>query len=111
MAESTARTVAEELVDAFRPLGEVSDRRMFGGHGIFESGIMFAAVDSKGVAYLRVDEATREAYEHAGSHGFARMPYMSIPRDVLEDEALLLDRGREALEVARAARMVKTGRR
>jgi DNA transformation protein len=101
-AAGAAATAA--LVEALQPLGAVRSRAMFGGHGLFEDGVMFALVDSGGDAFLRADEALRPDFEAAGSTRHARMPYWSVPADVLEDDAQLLDWGGRALTAARAAK-------
>ncbi|MBK5111916.1 MAG: TfoX/Sxy family protein [Thermoleophilia bacterium] len=95
---STAR--AEGLVEELRPLGEVSSRKMFGGHGVFCGGVMFALVDSDGDSFVRVDDDFRAELEAQGSTSHGRMPYMSVHSS---DEALLALAGR-SLEIARAAR-------
>ena len=94
---------AEALRDDLAPLGDVSLKAMFGGYGLFESGVMFALVDRNGEPFLRAVEATEPRYVAAGSHKHG-MPYWSIPDDVLADNATLLDWAREALDVARAAK-------
>jgi DNA transformation protein and related proteins len=95
-----ATALAEDLVEQFQPLGAVSGRKMFGGHGIFCEKVMFALVSSDGAAYLRVDDEFRAELEIAGSTSFERMPCMSIPEEA-ED---LLDLGGRSLEIARAAK-------
>lgn len=97
-AEATAR--AEELVSELSFLGDVSSRKMFGGHGIFCDGVMFAIVDSEATAYLRVDEELRGEREAAGSKPHGKMPYMSVSVDHAELPAL----AERALEAARAAK-------
>ena len=91
---------AEDLVEQLRPLGDVSNRKMFGGHGIFRDGVMFALVNSDGEAFLRVDDNFRSELEATGSASHGKMPYMSVPTD---DEALLALAAR-SLEIARAAK-------
>lgn len=93
---------AEYLVDSFEPLGEITSKKMFGGHGIFGDGVMFAIVDSAGRSFLRVDDTTREAYESAGSDAHGRMPYQSIPDSIAENDAQLLEWAGQALTVAKA---------
>ena len=80
---------------------------MFGGYGVFESGVMFVLVDSAGVAHLRADDSTRARFEavRAAKHG--KMPYWSIPEPILGDHDQLLVWAGEALEVARAAKKAK----
>ena len=94
---------AEALLDDLASLGDVTIRKMFGGYGVFESGVMFAIVDSTGGSYLRAVAETEPRYVAAGSHKHG-MPYWSIPDDVLADEAVLLEWAGEALTVARAAK-------
>ncbi len=100
---SPAATVtAEALVNDLLPLGEVDAKKMFGGYGVFAAGVMFALVDSDGVAHLRVGPDTQPRYETAASTKHGRMPYWSIPDDVLDDTASLLDWAAEALALARS---------
>lgn len=98
---------AEALRDDLAPLGDVTVKKMFGGFGVFESGVMFALVDRDGTPFLRAVAATEARYIEAGSnkHG---MPYWSIPDRVLADDGLLLEWAGEALEVARAAKREKS---
>ncbi|KAB2870206.1 MAG: TfoX/Sxy family protein [Bauldia sp.] len=58
------------LEELFAPIGGVSLRRMFSGHGVFRDGLMFGIV-IKDVLYLKVDETTQPAYEAEGSGPFA----------------------------------------
>ena len=50
------REFATHLQDAFRRLGAVDVRRMFGGAGVFRDGLMIALVVDE-VVYLKADEA------------------------------------------------------
>ena len=58
---------------------------MFGGHGIFYKGKMFAIVDSKGQAFLKVDDATKVEFQKKGSVSHDKMPYESVLREVIDD--------------------------
>lgn len=51
------------------PLGPVRSRRMFGGHGLYV-GDLFVAILAGERLYLKVDDATRAAFEGAGSAPF-----------------------------------------
>lgn len=55
-----------ELLHAWRP---VTARRMFGGHGLYHAGVMFALI-SDGTFYLKVDEESRGDFEAAGLSPF-----------------------------------------
>ena len=95
-----ATEAAQGIVEALSALGDVASKKMFGGFGVFESGVMFALIDSTGAPFLRMSAGTETRF--AERHG--RMPYGLIPAEVLADETALLKWAREALEVARAAR-------
>jgi DNA transformation protein len=95
---------ANELVATLEPLGEVTARAMFGGHGIFREDVMFAIVDSEGRIYLRADATTAMAFEAAGSTQHARMPYWEVPQPIREDPEQLREWASKAAEVAVAGR-------
>ena len=92
--------MVRELAD----IGDVSSRKMFGGFGVFESGTMFAIVDSAGGVFLRVGETNTELFEAAGSHRHGRMPYNSVPDSILKDSATLRQWADSAISVSRQAK-------
>jgi DNA transformation protein len=95
-AEATARWAEDELT----ALGAVTARKMFGGFGVFSDDVMFATVNPDGDLFYRTDQRTREPYVTNGSVQHPRMPYWSVPGEVLADP----DRMAEALAVARQAK-------
>jgi DNA transformation protein len=92
---------ADDVVELLAPLGAVRWKRMFGGAGIFVDDGMFALIDSGGQLHLKVADANRDRYEHAGARKHPRMPYYSVPESVRGDDALLLAWARESAELAR----------
>lgn len=58
------------VLELLAPLGAVSARRMFGGHGLYRDGLMFALV-ADDVLYLKADGANRAEFESAGSEPFS----------------------------------------
>ncbi|MDH3398503.1 MAG: TfoX/Sxy family protein [Acidimicrobiia bacterium] len=96
----SAAEASEALIDDLSALGEVTAKKMFGGFGIFESGVMFALVDSAGAAFLRMDASNEGRYRDR--HG--KMPHGLVPGEVLGDADTLLTWAAESLEVARSAR-------
>ncbi len=52
----------EYLEEIGSGLGEVAGKRMFGGHGLFVDGKMFAIV-ADGVLYFKVDDANEGEFE------------------------------------------------
>ena len=95
-AAETARGLVEDLA----PLGEVTSKKMFGGFGIFEGGLMFGLVDSEGSAFLRLGPSNEGRYQDR--HG--KMPYGRVPHQILTDDEQLLAWAEEALQAARAAK-------
>ena len=91
---------AAALVEALEPMGGVTARSMFGGHGVFSEDVMFAIVDSEGRVYLRADATTAMAFEEAGSTQHARMPYWEVPEQVREDPDQLREWAVTAAQVA-----------
>ena len=91
---------AEEFVRKLKPQGEVSVKEMFEGFGIFEGGSMFARVKSNGRLFLNADDSNRKAFETAGSEQHGRMPYFSVPGEVLERDGDLREWARQSIEAA-----------
>lgn len=60
---------ADFVLEILRPWRQVTARRMFGGHGIYHAGVMFALI-ADGTLYLKVDEESRSAFESAGLSPF-----------------------------------------
>lgn len=83
---------AAEIADLFAPVGAVSVRRMFGGHGVYLDDVIFA-LQVDGEILLKGDDETRAAYEAAGFRQWVyemkgrsgAMPYWRIP-EALYDE-------------------------
>ena len=95
---------AEGLVDDLQALGDVTAKKMFGGHGIFLDGTMFALVDSAGGTFLRGDDTTAGDFEAAGGARHGRMPYWRIPSAVAGDPDSLVVWARRALDIANGAK-------
>ena len=81
---------------------------MFGGVGIYANGLFFALIDDD-ILYLKGDEGLKPLFEAVGSQAFdpsgegKPMAYWSAPVEALDDQDLLLDWARRALEVAARA--------
>ncbi len=99
------------LLDALRPWGAVTTRRMFGAVGLFRAGAMFGFVTDDGL-WLKVGAANREAFERAGGEQFVyasgrksvAMSFWSCPAEALDDPATLREWVDGAWRVAKAAR-------
>ena len=93
--------VAKEIVDKLEPMGGISSKKMFGGHGIFHEGKMFGIVDSKGMAYLKVDDSLKLSFEEKGAIQHGKMPYFSIPGDIIDDNSELLKWVRKSIKISK----------
>ena len=76
-------TAADDLVERLETLGPVSWKKMFGGAGVFVDGKMFALVDAETLVHLKVGALNRARFEAAGSTKHERMPYFTVPDEVL----------------------------
>ncbi len=110
---------ADYVVELLAPLGSVSARRMFGGHGIYSDGVMFALIANR-VLYFKCDETTQGRFEAAGGRPFVyssrnrrvTLGYWSASDDAMESAALALPWARLALDAAlRKAASTPTHRR
>jgi DNA transformation protein len=59
----------EALKELFKPFGEVSVKRMFGGAGVYAKGLCFA-IEQGGEVFLKVDELSQQSFAEAGSSPF-----------------------------------------
>jgi DNA transformation protein len=106
------------VVESLRPLGAVSARRMFGGHGIFLHGLMFGLIADDQL-YFKVDDDSRAAYEDKGLRPFVysskgkpiETSYREAPSEGFDDSEILCDLGRDAFAVALRADASKTKRK
>lgn len=95
------------LRDQFRRWSPVEIRRMFGGHGIFRDGMMFALIHDE-TLYLRSDEATRADFAAAGMGPFryrrngrlVALGYHQAPPEAVEDSELLGEWAQRAFAAA-----------
>ena len=80
------------VVELMQSMGPVQAKSMFGGHGIFLSGVMFGLV-ADNVLYLKVDKETEKEFKAKGLGPFTyykkgkefKMSYFQAPEEALED--------------------------
>lgn len=92
------------LTQRLSPLGDITSRKMFGGYGIFESKVMFALVNSRGEAFLKVGEANRERFRNADCTSHGKMPYFSVPAPILGNDKHLREWAHTSIVVAKGAK-------
>ena len=95
-ATETCQLFVKELAN----VGEITSRKMFGGYGIFESGAMFALVNSDGALHLKANDSNIGRFEEAGSGRHGKMPYYEVPVRVLNDRTLLCEWTKVSIEIA-----------
>ncbi len=103
-----------ETLHIWRP---VSSRRMFGGHGIYHAGVMFALV-SDGTLYLKVDDESRGAFEAAGLLPFVyeakgrrvALSYHRAPDAMLDEPDVAREWAERGWQAALRAHLLKKAR-
>ena len=94
------------VLDQLAELGEVTPKSMFGGVGLYCSGVFFGII-ARDVLYLKVDDRNRADYERAGAKPFkpykdrgGTMRYYAVPLAVLESPLDLVAWARKAVAAA-----------
>ena len=98
----------EYLLEQMQDIGQVNARAMFGGHGIYHYGIMFALV-ADDVLYLKTDKVNRPEFEARNLPPFLyerkdkviSMSYNEAPGEVLDDPDEMTHWARSAIEASR----------
>ncbi|MGH6761534.1 MAG: TfoX/Sxy family protein [Phyllobacterium sp.] len=107
-----------DILDMFSSLGAVNIKRMFGGKGIYYSGLIIALeVDDE--ILLKADEQSRADFVEAGCRQWTyqgksrpvHMPYWSVPNEALDDPDTMEKWARLAYEAALRGRNSKASRR
>ncbi len=109
------------VLDQLSDFGGVSARAMFGGFGVYKSGVMFGLIASDEL-FFKVDDSNRADYEARKSQPFVyegknkpiSMSYWRVPDDVLEAGDDLKQWAMKAYDVAlkkQAASVAKPRRR
>lgn len=91
---SSSDPSVQHVVDLMGRFGPVRARAMFGGHGVYRDGVMFALL-AEGGLYLKVDEQSRPAFIRRNLRAFSftakgrtvQLSYHEAPPEALEDEA------------------------
>lgn len=108
----------QSLHEVFERMGRIEARRMFGGHGIYHDGRMFALV-ANDTLYLKADAHTLAEFEKRGLSAFGyeregrrtEMSYRQAPEELFEDREEAARWGRMAWEAALRSGTPKRARR
>ena len=107
MILSGTNDFAEYVVGLMQGLGPVNSKRMFGGHGFFLDGHMFALVVHN-ILYLKADNESKQMFLSQGLQPFTyrrkgreiSISYYEAPEGVLEDEEKMKNWAMLAFNVA-----------
>ena len=91
----------EHLLEQLTTIKGVTSKRMFGGYGVFHDDKMFGLITAKGQRYFKATESTVSDYTDKGSEKHSRMPYYSIPEDIMEDDKLLITWAKKSIIVSK----------
>jgi DNA transformation protein and related proteins len=99
------------VIESLEPLGGVSARRMFGGHGIYKDGLMFALIAGDQL-FLKVDDGNRPDFDARGLQPFTfaskgrpiRTSYHEAPSEGFDDPEVLCEWARAAYAAALRAK-------
>ncbi len=94
-------TAAEELVNKLNSIGGITNKRMFGGFGIFHKEKMFALLDSEGQCFLKANETNKSDFEEKDSFQHIRMPYFSIPDEVIDNREILIEWAKRSIAISK----------
>ncbi|MFC3282547.1 TfoX/Sxy family protein [Litchfieldella rifensis] len=102
------------LHDVFERFGPITAHRMFGGHGIYHDGLMFALVSDE-TLYLKADAENVGDFEREGLGPFEydkggkviQIAYYQAPEDLFEDRELAAAWARRSFDAALRAQAGK----
>jgi DNA transformation protein len=101
----------QELLEGWAP---VSARRMFGGHGLYHEGLMFAIVMDQRL-YLKADEVNRPEFEALGLGPFTyamkgkevALSYWAAPDEIFDEPSEAVLWARSAWDAALRGHLAK----
>lgn len=105
---------ANFILEILRPWRPVTARRMFGGHGVYHAGVMFALMADRQL-YLKVDDESRGAFEAAGLSPFVyevkgrrvALSYYRAPDAMFDEPELACEWAERGWQAALRAHLLK----
>ena len=100
--------LVDRIIDLLSPLGEVTARPLFGGHGLYWRETIFAIL-YRDRLYLKVDEESKADYLARGMGPFrpnerqTLRSYFEVPPDLLADPEALLSWAKVAVRAAQSS--------
>jgi DNA transformation protein len=102
------------VVDMLQTIGPVYSKKMFGGHGVFLEGLMFALIADNEL-FLKTDAESEDEFRERGLQPFTynkkgkliKMSYYQAPEEVMEDSDMMNEWGNKGYSAAVRAAMKK----
>jgi DNA transformation protein len=94
------------IIDQLYGLEGVTDRAMFGGHGLYRGGTFFGII-SKGRLYFKTNDSTRPGYLECGMKPFRPNPkqtlknYFEVPVEIIDEPERLAAWAQDAIQCCR----------
>lgn len=93
-SSGSSAPLVQHVIDLMDRFAVVRARAMFGGHGLYRGGVMFALLANGGL-YLKVDDQSRPIFAQRNLKAFSftakgrtvRLSYHEAPPQAMEDEA------------------------
>ena len=101
--------------DLLADIPDITSKRMFGGYGIYKSGVIFAII-ADGVLYFKVNESNKSDYEKYGSKPFTyKMPggkryamsYSELPEEIMESREAVHEWVHKSIAASKAGKKKK----
>ena len=107
----------EFILEVLQPWRPVAVKRMFGGHGLYHAGVMFALI-ADGQLYLKADDESRPDFEAAGLTPFVyeakgrrvSLSYHRAPDAMLDDAEVAREWAERGWQAALRAHLRKKAR-
>ena len=112
-----SKQFVDHALDLLSGVGPVQARAMFGGHGIYFKGAMFALLDDDAL-FIKVDDATKPRFVGAGCKqwvypspkGPMAMGYFRPPDAAMEDAEAMLPWAKLGVEASARAMAAKAAK-
>lgn len=109
---SEKQEFASYVVDMLQTMGPVYSKKMFGGHGIFLEGLMFALIADNEL-FLKTDAESEGDFRGRGLQPFTynkkgkliKMSYYQAPEEAMEDSDIMNEWGNKGYTAALRAAM------
>ena len=94
------------IIDQLNGLEGVTDRAMFGGHGLYRGGTFFGII-FKGRLYFKTNDSTRTDYIEREMKDFRPNPkqtlknYFEVPVEIIDEPDRLVDWAQDAIRCCR----------